>query len=446
MWILPKQLASNSALDTAAFTSDSKELSEICAVSLLVRSKVTRSRTWFQKLKPDSWSRFLSGRILKPSHANSFETWWTSSVRAIRASHSQPPADGKGKMTRDICGLLCGGQLRLFDPDIASLKTWKDMSRKDCAKFLPNWLCSDTEWKTAVASQRGEYSRQLKKARRMVAKEFSFSQQEKASSWTTPCANKINGTTREDFHPALCEQVNWPTPTETLAPSSNSNAKNAPKNYQEALNWKTPKADERGQYQRDRGTKGLERPNLTGQAKLWPTARLADAQKGTRTQKGCEQERLRRKNGNDLITEIKLATVWPSPRSRDWKGNGFEDNLPNVVNQNEKTFCAECKKKKTAPGWTTCKNCGMNSFAMTKEELRNQYSGPTSPQDPAKLNTTGNRAASLVLNADWVEVLMDVPRMWTDCDCLATESIPPVPQKHLSLSTTDLRNEKTNCA
>src|SRR6185312_14965986 len=170
MWILPKQLIVSSGVSvTEAIISDSKEFCQVCAQSLLVRSKPTQSRIWSQKLKRDCWTRFLSGRMLKLSHANSFETWLTSLLRATHASHSAAAGNAKAPTTRAISGHLCGGQLRLFDPDSASLKMWKDTSASDCVKSLPNWLCSDTEWKTAVASQRGEYSRRLKSARRRIA-------------------------------------------------------------------------------------------------------------------------------------------------------------------------------------------------------------------------------------------------------------------------------------
>jgi DNA modification methylase len=63
MWILPKQLiASSGALATEGIISDSNEFCQACAASLLVRSKPTRSRIWSQKLKRDSWTRFLFGR------------------------------------------------------------------------------------------------------------------------------------------------------------------------------------------------------------------------------------------------------------------------------------------------------------------------------------------------------------------------------------------------
>jgi site-specific DNA-cytosine methylase len=79
MWILPKQLHTSPFVpDTAALISDSTEQSEICAQSLLARSKPSPARTWSQRWKRDSWTQHLSGRILKPSHGPSFVTAWTS--------------------------------------------------------------------------------------------------------------------------------------------------------------------------------------------------------------------------------------------------------------------------------------------------------------------------------------------------------------------------------
>ncbi len=70
-----------------------------------------------------------------------------------------------------------------------------------------------------------------------------------------------------------------PTPdTCPEAPNNNANRIYYPKNLLQAArdnytppNWPTPRANERGGYQRDRGMKGKERPTLTGAVRLWPT-------------------------------------------------------------------------------------------------------------------------------------------------------------------------------
>lgn len=60
-WILPKQLHTlASALDTEALISDLNEQSQICAQSLLLRSKPSPARIWSRKWKRDSWTQHLS--------------------------------------------------------------------------------------------------------------------------------------------------------------------------------------------------------------------------------------------------------------------------------------------------------------------------------------------------------------------------------------------------
>jgi hypothetical protein len=49
----------------------------------------------------------------------------------------------------------------------------------------------------------------------------------------------------------------------------------------EAAGWATPRAEERGQYQRDRGDKTKPRATLTGQAKGWSTPAAQDAKNST---------------------------------------------------------------------------------------------------------------------------------------------------------------------
>ena len=82
--------------------------------------------------------------------------------------------------------------------------------------------------------------------------------------------------------------------------------------------WPTVRAHERGQYQRDRGTKEMERPTLTGVAALagWNTPQATDV-------KGGEEGRVRAKGkghhgqrNNDLA---KLAG-WATPQKHDAQG------------------------------------------------------------------------------------------------------------------------------
>lgn len=404
MWILPKSLTASSGVSaTADFISDLNEFCQACESSLLARSKPTRSQTWSRKLKAAGWMRFLSGRILKPSHVKSFTAWWTSSVLDTLANHSVPLADEMGPTTRATSGHLCGGQLRLFAPDTASLKTWKGISASDCVKSLPNWLCSDTEWRTAVANQRGEYSRRLNAVRRTIANGCSYSPNGTTNQWATICANKLNGSTREDFSISLPEQAKaMARPSPTVADVFTGNLKSSqqkegsmhsvtlPQIAQRT--WKTPQVNDAEGYTNN--IRDDHQNMLTAQVKAWPTPRASE--RGS-----CEAEKKR--NSPDLRTIASLESARPTPTNRDYKGINSENSINRADGKSRTDQLPNCV----------------------------HYTGRPSSPDPDKGNTNGNRQGSLQLSADWVEALMDVPAMWTDCGCSETAYTPPQPQKPL---------------
>jgi hypothetical protein len=73
MWIVPKQLQQlNGFSATAEIISDSNEFCQICASSLLARSKPMRPRIWSQKWKRDCWMQHLFGRTVKLSQSKAF--------------------------------------------------------------------------------------------------------------------------------------------------------------------------------------------------------------------------------------------------------------------------------------------------------------------------------------------------------------------------------------
>lgn len=163
MWILPKPLHTSAFVpDTAALISDSNEQSQLCAQSLLVRSKPSPARTWSLKWKRDYWTRHLSGRILRHSHGQSFVTAWTSSLGDTHASPSVPPGSDSASRTPATSGPSSQTELDLCGPDSASLRTSKDISALDSEQSCPNW-------KASVIRRRGAYSVRLKSAHRTSA-------------------------------------------------------------------------------------------------------------------------------------------------------------------------------------------------------------------------------------------------------------------------------------
>lgn len=182
-WILPRQLHTlASALDTAALSLDLNEQSQVCAQSLFVRSKPSPSAIWLRKWKRDSWTRHLSGRILRPSLGQRFATEWTSSLGATHASPSVQPANAKVSKTRGIFGRLLQMAFDFSDPAAASLRTSKDISAWGCPTSSKTWQ----EW---VIERRGAYSQRLN-AERLTRESGSL-------SWPTMTANEAKNSQGE---------------------------------------------------------------------------------------------------------------------------------------------------------------------------------------------------------------------------------------------------------
>ena len=103
-WIIPQNLdISAYAVGTEALGLGSKEFSQICETSLTWKSKHTHAQTWLQRWKRTKWMQHLSGRILKPSHFQSFTEWWTSSRVVSLASPLVPQGNKNLPKTNGIC-------------------------------------------------------------------------------------------------------------------------------------------------------------------------------------------------------------------------------------------------------------------------------------------------------------------------------------------------------
>lgn len=178
MWIIPKSIMSAYAPDMEASISDCVELSEICARSLTVRSKHSSSRTWSQKWKRDSWTRLLYGRICRPSHSESFEDWWISSLGVIPANRGLPPENERGKTIQDTSGLGSPTESDIANQDCVSSRMLKVMCRWDSPQ-------SSATWKKWVMRCRGEYSARQKSAPPTSESGYSYSGLEKGG-WPTP--------------------------------------------------------------------------------------------------------------------------------------------------------------------------------------------------------------------------------------------------------------------
>jgi len=254
MWILPKNLQlSSGAPDTAGFISDLNEQSQICASSLMARSKASPARTWLQKWKRDSWTQHLSGRILRPSHARTFVTEWTSLWPVTPASHFPQPESDSAQKTLATSGHTSPDQYELFDLDYASLRMSKDTSPSDSEKSLESWNQS-------VTKRRGEYSARLKSAHRTSASGSSSWPTTNARDWKDS-VNSVPpsvGQTRGHSLGMAVAEKNWPTtaardykgtsPNYLMRKDGKSRADQlaVAVDLEEQVNWPTPTVQEAG--------------------------------------------------------------------------------------------------------------------------------------------------------------------------------------------------------
>ena len=258
MWIIPTNLpACPSAPATAESNLDLNELAFLCGQSFMWRGKHSPQRTWSQRLKRNKWLRRLSGRMLKPSHIQTFTAAWTSCLPAIPANRSARQDKEKAKPTSDTYGHSLQEELPLVSPDLCSPKTSKDT----CPLGLRT---SSTTWAEWVTSTRQDYLARRKSAQATEGNGCS------GSRWTTPAARDWKdssgmATTRSDGRNRLDQlprQVfantngrnpeRWPTPTATQAekpqgPNSNQ------KGLESQAKWATPEAQNQTGYQTKNG-------------------------------------------------------------------------------------------------------------------------------------------------------------------------------------------------
>jgi len=347
-WILPRQLHTLAcALDTEALSLDSNEQSQVCAQSLFVRSKPSQLRIWSAKWKRDSWTRHLSGRILRPSLGNRFATEWTSSLGATHASPSVQQASDSEVKTPGISGRISQEAFQFFNQESASLKTSRATLPVGCITFCATW----EDW---VTEQRGAYSARLNAERHTnasgcsswpspVASEVRQGFQDRSrgmkgsqeslttvvvKTWATPSAREWKGHTITEAFPkgfnlTLSNQVHGPA-----VPASSSTDGSRPESLAtKDGNWTTPVATDTGrttQYQQGGKALSMQAQNLAtpraemdsgahngipdtlhSQMKAWATPQSRDG-------KGAEGRMIRDGKSTDLPsqTEVEQTGLW----------------------------------------------------------------------------------------------------------------------------------------
>lgn len=245
MWIIPKNLdVSVSAQDMQDSNLDLNELSQICEQSLMWRGKHTRWQTWLQRLKNVNWMRLLSGRMLKLSLHESFETKYTASLAVIRASHFHKLGKGRGHQTQDTFGRLYANisqQLDLFSVSskmyrgtlawdsnrfTQTYELWVTQLRQDCLQRQKSVLhtkendCSSWPTASTADAEGGHFGNQVEYNGKSFSKVNLNGTRRDAvemNNWATPRTCDYKGSQRKDESKwSLTEQTrNWPTPAAT---------------------------------------------------------------------------------------------------------------------------------------------------------------------------------------------------------------------------------------
>jgi len=376
-WILPTQLHTSAcALDTEALTLDLNEQSQVCAQSLLVRSKPSPARTWSLKWKRDSWTQHLSGRILKPSLGTAFAAKWTSSLAATPASHSPAPASDLGPKTPDICGRSSQMELPGCDPESASSRMSRDTSPSDCERSLQNW-------KASVIEQRGEYSARLKSALRI--------RESGSSSWPTATSRDYKDGTAES-----CMNV----PVNCLLGQAAQANPSTHGSRQEL--WATPRSGKTTDENPESWAKRHEAGNvatmpLTAQVKSWATP--------------CSRDHHPNGSAVGSKTDLGNQVQWATPRAG------------NPGSRQPGTGGAVLAEQ--AKSWATPRVCSAIAATITPEAANNPKRFPNLETQVGQMISMKSLTQCGKLNPRWVETLMGLPVGWTMPSCASPATIAP---------------------
>ena len=346
--------------------SDFTEQSEVCARSLILRSKVSQSRTWSQKWKRDSWTQHLSGRILKPSLGMSFAGRWTYSLEGSLVNHSRQQEGAKETKTLGISSPTFWTALESADLPLFSLRTLKESCPQNSQEMdgeilpeLPFSSMSSESWKGWVTEQRQEFSQRLKSAR--------LTNGSGSLSWPSPIASEARQGFQDRSRGMRGSQESLTTVVimhGPPVPASSSSHGSRP-------GWLTPQLQD-SKHSGTNPTANGERDLLVNQVN-WATPRS-----GKTTDENPETWALRQAKG-DVATMPLTAQVkcWP-------------------------TICA-----------------GDYRTPPTNSGIAGQTIMPSSEHALPK-------AAGGKLNPRWVETLMGLPIGWTMPSCSSPVTIAPM--------------------
>ena len=472
MWIISKILQlSNGAPDTEAFISDLNEQSQICASSLMVRSKLSPARTWSQKWKRDSWTRHLSGRILKPSHAKSFVTEWTCLWPVTPASHLAQQGSGSEQKTLDTSGHTLPDQFELFALDSVSLKMSKDTSRWDSP-------ASSATWKSWVTRCRGEYSLRVKSAHLTNASGCLSWPTARSRDWKD--SGNLSQTSYGMTLGRMAQQHGkdaWQTPTTNMDMVRSEEGIQKRKEFRASIGRKSiPDGNLGEQMQRvikhghpapaNPSTDGSRQESSVASQQNWQTFAHGTHNRGETPHRQVVRALV---HGDKAKTQcLTVDQVFAeeikgtNPRQESWRTPSSSDGEGGVMEMREgcagkyklRDHVAAEQKKSWATPNNFCFQPPENTEQWTKRAEYQQTEKGVNLHKPIQSQVLHENEkvmgamppSAAKLNPRWVETLMGLPIGWTmpsckspvtieltNCDCLETESCLPQPSEHLEL-------------
>ncbi len=385
MWILPKQLhTSASVADTKALGLDSEGFSQICERSLTWRGKDSRSRTWLQRWKRESWIQHLCSRTLKPSHTESFVDAWTSSLADSRANHSALLESVQALKTQGISFRTWQTESESANLELFFSRTLKELSQVRPPMESRFSSMSSESWKDWVTEQRQEFSQRVKSAH--------LTREKGSSSWATPQAfDHVNivrtpeklAQTRAEKNAGcmnLREQVHYP---------------NMNHSRKAAKNWPTPTTAE--------GTKIGNQPNF-GQVGLSNHPSIV----------GQPDRAKLNKSGKSQGSQN-----WPTPTANEDKDQSTSWETLARLDKGGRILRRIASLQLTGQLDQTNPNTNGKSQGSQQWPTPRVFMHKDSTKDRGKCNL-GEKVRGK-LNPDWVEQLMGLPVGWTDCDFSAME-------------------------
>jgi hypothetical protein len=402
MWIIPSShpLYSAFAQECVASKEELKEISGPLDQSLMWKSSRLSLKTWSGKWKRVFWLQHLFGRMLKPSHQNSFTEKYTASLADIHVSPSVTQDLEEELKTQDISGPTFSGSLLQLDLFGVSSKTSPDISPSDLEKL-------DLNFRAWVTKLKREYSQRKKQALRIRENASSSSQ------WKTPqMSDGEGGVMYEktgDGHFKLRDQIHWTTP---VATDSNRETKyqqgGTALSLQVKENWPTPTTMENEQdpekfkarakrlKERNNGKNGTKRSGNGAGTNLatkvqeelnWPTPNTMDSLPPKSEQALKNEQEFR--PGRQMVSNLRDAVInppWPTPRARDHMGmtqRGLhkpEDALPNMVQStdgqlHQDSLSTRGSRHVLNPAWVMClmgTTLEKTFFAWQEMELSNK--------------------------------------------------------------------------